>query len=69
MKMANGTSQVASDPATERLPRSAKVKSELLERLRREIRVRHYSIRTEHTYVDWVSGKDQKTATAVRSAA
>lgn len=26
----------------------------LLERLRNEIRVRHYSIRTEHTYVDWV---------------
>ena len=26
----------------------------LLDQLRREIRVRHYSIRTEHTYVDWV---------------
>ena len=26
----------------------------LLEQLRREIRVRHYSIRTEHSYVDWV---------------
>ena len=25
----------------------------LLERLRREIRVRHYSIRTEHTYIEW----------------
>lgn len=38
---------------TKGLPCSAKVKSELLERMRREIRVRHYSIRTEHTYVDW----------------
>jgi integron integrase len=26
----------------------------LLEQLRNEIRVRHYSIRTEHTYTDWV---------------
>lgn len=26
----------------------------LLDQLRSEIRVRHYSIRTEHTYVDWV---------------
>lgn len=26
----------------------------LLDQLRREIRVRHYSIRTEHTYCDWV---------------
>ena len=26
----------------------------LLEQLRNEIRVRHYSIRTEHTYADWV---------------
>jgi integron integrase len=26
----------------------------LLDQLRREIRVRHYSIRTEHTYADWV---------------
>ena len=25
----------------------------LLDRLRAEIRVRHYSIRTEETYVDW----------------
>ena len=33
---------------------SAGVKSELLDRLRREIRVRHYSIRTERTYSDWV---------------
>ena len=28
-------------------------KSQLLETMRREIRVRHYSIRTEHTYMDW----------------
>ena len=28
--------------------------SELLDNLRREIRVRHYSIRTEQTYCDWV---------------
>ena len=54
MKMANETSQVVSDPWTERLPRSAKIKSELLERLRREIRVRNYSIRTERAYADWV---------------
>jgi len=26
----------------------------LLDQLRREIRVRHYSIRTEHSYVEWV---------------
>lgn len=26
---------------------------ELLDQLRRAIRVRHYSIRTEHSYVDW----------------
>ena len=29
-------------------------KGPLLEQLRREIRVRHYSIRTEQTYIDWV---------------
>lgn len=28
--------------------------SPLLERVRDRIRVRHYSIRTEHAYVDWV---------------
>ena len=28
----------------------------LLHQLRNEIRVRHYSIRTEQTYVDWVIG-------------
>jgi integron integrase len=28
--------------------------SQLLDQLRSEIQVRHYSIRTEHTYVDWV---------------
>jgi len=28
--------------------------SELLDRLRAEVRVRHYSIRTEHAYCDWV---------------
>ena len=28
--------------------------SQLLDQLRSEIRVRHYSIRTEHAYVDWV---------------
>jgi len=26
----------------------------LLDQLRRAIRVRHYSIRTEHSYVEWV---------------
>ena len=26
----------------------------LLDRVRREIRVRHYSIRTESSYVDWI---------------
>jgi len=29
-------------------------KSKLLDEVREAIRVRHYSIRTEHTYVDWV---------------
>ena len=28
--------------------------SQLLDQLRGEIRLRHYSIRTEHAYVDWV---------------
>jgi len=28
--------------------------SRLLDRVREAIRVRHYSIRTEHTYVDWI---------------
>jgi integron integrase len=27
----------------------------LIDQLRREIRMRHYSIRTEHTYTDWVA--------------
>lgn len=30
-------------------------KSKLLDQVRRAIRVRHYSIRTEHTYVDWIT--------------
>ncbi|MEI6972564.1 MAG: integron integrase [bacterium] len=29
-------------------------KEDLFDRLRREIRLRHYSIRTEHTYTEWV---------------
>ena len=29
-------------------------KPKLLDQLRSEIRVRHYSIRTEHAYVDWL---------------
>jgi site-specific recombinase XerD len=33
---------------------SASVPRRLLDRLREAIRVRHYSIRTEDTYVDWV---------------
>jgi len=53
MNITNGTFQNASDPAAQRLPRAAKVKSALLDQLRAQIRVRHYSIRTEHTYMDW----------------
>ncbi len=34
----------------EKLPEDPK----LLDQLRRAIRLRHYSIRTEHTYVNWV---------------
>jgi len=26
----------------------------LLDEVREQVRVRHYSIRTEHTYVDWI---------------
>ena len=37
-----------------KLPSGAKVNSELLDQLRAAIRLRHYSIRTERTYVDWV---------------
>ena len=40
-----------SKPWRSRLPAK---QSPLLEKLRREIRTRHYSIRTEHAYVDWV---------------
>ena len=29
-------------------------KPKLLDQVRRAIRVRHYSIRTEHSYVDWI---------------
>lgn len=32
-------------------------KSPLLERLRRCLRLRHYSIRTEAAYVQWVIGE------------
>ena len=32
----------------------AEQQPKLLDQLRRAVRVRHYSIRTEHTYVDWV---------------
>ncbi|MFC1499158.1 site-specific integrase [Verrucomicrobiota bacterium] len=32
----------------------ARQKPKLLDLMRREIRLRHYSIRTEHSYIDWV---------------
>ena len=32
----------------------SQVSPKLLDRMRAEIRVRHYSIRTEETYLDWV---------------
>jgi integron integrase len=35
-------------------PASAPAELKLLDRLRNKIRVKHYSIRTEHAYVDWV---------------
>ena len=35
-------------------PASPRQPSPLLERVRDRIRVKHYSIRTEHAYVDWV---------------
>jgi len=44
----------ASNPRPPAPPSSSPVKSPLLESLRAAIRVRHYSIRTEHTYLDWV---------------
>ncbi len=40
--------------STNSLPPAAENKPKLLDQLRREIRTRHYSIRTEHTYCDWV---------------
>ena len=45
--------QKTSTPAGD-LPSASDVKSDLLDQLRRAIRVRNYSIRTEHSYVDWV---------------
>ena len=30
------------------------VKPRLLDQVREKIRLKHYSIRTEHTYVDWI---------------
>jgi len=43
-------------PSNKLLTLSAKAvgQSKLLDSVREEIRVRHYSIRTEHTYVDWI---------------
>jgi len=35
-------------------PRSNGVQSKILDRLRREVRMRNYSIRTENSYADWV---------------
>jgi hypothetical protein len=36
------------------LTAKAPSKSKLLDEVREAIRVRHYSIRTEHSYVDWI---------------
>jgi integron integrase len=44
--------QKLNTPASD-LPSASDVRSELLDQLRRAIRVRNYSIRTEHSYVDW----------------
>ena len=43
-------------PAVNPLPELVDVSAppRLLDRMREAIRVRHYSIRTEDTYVDWV---------------
>ncbi len=41
-------------PTKPTLPDASNVKSELLDRLRRAVRMRNYSIRTERSYVDWV---------------
>jgi integron integrase len=46
-----GTS--ATSAATPATPQSVVVAPRLLDRMRETIRVRHYSIRTEDTYVDW----------------
>ncbi len=40
--------------AAPHLPDASKVKSPLLDQVRRAVRVRHYSIRTERAYADWV---------------
>jgi hypothetical protein len=39
---------------SETSPAAPQQPSPLLERVRERIRVKHYSIRTEHAYVDWV---------------
>ena len=44
----------ASDSFTSTVQPVANAQPRLLDRVRREIRVRHYSIRTESSYVDWI---------------
>lgn len=39
--------------------------SQLLDQLRNEIRVRHYSIRTEQTHIHWVTRKLAPLAASV----
>jgi hypothetical protein len=54
MKMTNPNRPAGNGKSLAAFPRALKVRSNLLDELRRAIRVRHYSIRTEHSYVDWV---------------
>jgi integron integrase len=54
MNMAIRNRSRRGDPHRHGIPHSAGVKSQLLRDLRRAIRTRNYSIRTEHAYVDWV---------------
>jgi integron integrase len=52
--LSTSTSGVNTAPAPAAAPAPAPAPPRLLDSLRQAIRVRHYSIRTEDTYVDWV---------------
>lgn len=54
MKQTARRSQSETRAPSHDLPKSKAVRSKILDRLRGEIRMRNYSIRTENSYADWV---------------